>query len=104
MSASDSRVSDLTAGSLTPKLSDRTADVRGRQWSTHGRTRKSESAGPKPDTQAARFGQCLESARKLHAEVGVKTLVVRGEIGRRVPQPRDALRCRDVSVARSSRV
>ena len=30
-SASDSRVSDLTAGKLTPKLSDQTADVRGRQ-------------------------------------------------------------------------
>jgi hypothetical protein len=30
-SASDSRVSDLTAGKLPPKLSDRRADVRGRQ-------------------------------------------------------------------------
>jgi hypothetical protein len=30
-SASDSRVSDLTAGKLTPKLSDRRADARDRQ-------------------------------------------------------------------------
>ena len=30
-SVSDSRVSDLTAGKLPPKLSDRRADVRGRQ-------------------------------------------------------------------------
>ena len=30
-SASDSRVSDLTAGKLTPKLSGRIADDRGRQ-------------------------------------------------------------------------
>jgi len=30
-SASDSRVSDLTARKLTPKLSDRRADARGRQ-------------------------------------------------------------------------
>ncbi len=30
-SVSDSRVSDLTAGKLPPKWSDRVADVRGRQ-------------------------------------------------------------------------
>jgi hypothetical protein len=33
-SASDSRVSDLTAGKLTPKLSVRIADVHGRQLPT----------------------------------------------------------------------
>ena len=33
-SASDSRVSDLTAAKLTFKLSDRIADVRGRPWPT----------------------------------------------------------------------
>jgi hypothetical protein len=31
-SASAGRVRDLTAGKLTPKLSDRIADVRGRQY------------------------------------------------------------------------
>ena len=34
-SASESRVSDLTAGKLTPKLSVRIADVHGRQLPTH---------------------------------------------------------------------
>jgi hypothetical protein len=34
-SVSDSRARDLTAGKLTTKLSHRTADVRGRQLSTH---------------------------------------------------------------------
>jgi len=29
------RVRDLTAGKLPPKLSDRIADVRGRQYPTH---------------------------------------------------------------------
>ena len=33
-SASAGRARDLTAGQLTPKLRDRTADVRGRQWPT----------------------------------------------------------------------
>lgn len=33
-SASDSRVSNLAAGKLPPKLNDRIADVRGRRWPT----------------------------------------------------------------------
>ena len=44
-SASDSRVSDLTAGKLTPKLRCRTADVRGRQWSTQTRLPTAEICG-----------------------------------------------------------
>jgi hypothetical protein len=40
-STSDSRVSDLTAGKLTPKLSDRIAVVRDRQRPTLSRHRGS---------------------------------------------------------------
>ena len=36
-SASASRARKLTAGKLTPKLTDRTADARGRQWPTQQR-------------------------------------------------------------------
>ena len=41
---------DLTAGKLTPKLSDRIADVRGRQWPTHRSRWCIRNAGGKADT------------------------------------------------------
>ena len=48
-SASDSRVSDLTAGKLTPKLSVRIADVHGRQLPTHSRRWATRNAGGEAD-------------------------------------------------------
>lgn len=39
---------ELTAGTLTPKLSDRMADIRGRQWTLSAATAQALAGGPAP--------------------------------------------------------
>ena len=56
-SVSDSRVSDLAAGKLTPNLSDRIADVRGRQCPTRSERRNFDKSVTQkmPKTDALRL-------------------------------------------------
>jgi len=57
-SASDSRRSDFIAGKLNPKLSDRVADVRGRQWTTQSRPSLTRSG-------------CLKAVGHLSEKLGI---------------------------------
>jgi len=80
-SVSDSRVSDLTAGKLTPKLSVRIADVRGRQLPTHScrtepaigcqvaATQRSTNLQPQHGILSERQARGVEALRKapVHA-------------------------------------
>jgi hypothetical protein len=65
-SASAGQALDLTAGKLTPGLSDRTADVRGRQWPT----RCSRSISSKAALRSTSAASCLAASKLPFASCG----------------------------------
>jgi hypothetical protein len=80
-SASDSRVSDLAAGKLTPNLSDRIADVRGRQCPTRCGTSRCGAADTQDEKSTwvvrARWMHCLSIGAPTEMKLGVGSLMWR---------------------------
>lgn len=60
-SASAGQALDLAAGELTPKLSDRTADVRGRQWPTRSGLLLAAEAACRKRRQTAKASEGLKA-------------------------------------------